>query len=346
MSRLSASLLAAFPLLASIAAAQSTTIIDRAEQKPPVAPEAPAAAPSARAPGADSDEGTQRIAETRRLPFKFAASLDTQLYGTDNVFLADDSLSASSQDALVFVGTVSLRAETLPVVVCEGQLVTSAGFSYQRYVHDVGPDDAGVADLDFESYSLPLGLAYRWGQGYEATAGLTLGQLYSVRGEPSHEKLYASATASAGLRKLTELNRGLILSTGLGLAHGETWTSLSDVPAGVTYRDDRNDKLDGTADVALYVLRGPFVIVPYVSLRHTHYYHYEEEGLVLTGGGQAVDRDDTTVSAGLSASWNFADWGSARVFASYDERFTNADETRYAYDAGTAGLGLSLSLRY
>lgn len=345
MSRFPLLFLAGLPLLASLAAphalAQTSSIIDRAEQSRPGAPAAPGAPSSATAPGVGTDEGTQRVVETRRLPLRLSAGFDTQLYATDNVFLSP----GNTQDAVVWVSSLNLRVESLPVVVGEGQLIASAGFGYQRYVHDVGPDDPGIADLDFESYSLPLGLAYRWGAGYEATAGLTLGQLYSVRGQPAHEKLYASATFSAGLRKLTQLRRDLILSTGVGLAHSETWTSLSDVPVFLRYRDDRNDKLDATLDASLYVLRGPWVIVPYASVRQSNYYHYQEAAFAT---GREVERDDTTFSGGVTAVWNFAPWGSARVFASVDKRLSSEDglPDDYTYGSASLGLGLALNVRY
>lgn len=339
---------AAVSVLAAVAEAQTSTIIDRAQQANPAVPPPPTDRPPAAAPGSGSDEGSQRIAEPRRCPVKVSVAFDEQLTASNNVYLTHDGNSQAGEEAIVSATTVSLRVETLPVVVGEGQLLGSVGFVYQAYVHGIGRNDTDLSDLDFDSFSLPLSVSYRWGKGWETYADLTLGQLYSVRGSPAFEKLFASATGSLGVRKLTELRRDLLLATGVGLAHSETWTSLRDVPSVLGYRDDRDDKLTASADISLYVLRGDWILIPYVRISQTHYYHYEE------AQHRAVDRDDTTVSGGLSLTWNFNSWGSVRVFSGYDQRFSNQDgpasgptpKPDYTYSAGSVGLGASVNLRY
>jgi len=336
MSRLSTLLLAGLPLLATLATAQTSTIIDRAEQAPPTPPPTPGTPAAPETPGAGTDEGTQRLAEPRRLPLRLLAALDTQVYATDNIFLVPENDPQSSKTALVSVTTLTLRADTLPTVLANGQLTGSVGLTYQRYLHGIGKNTTAISDLDFESYALPLSAAYRWGRGWEATSSLTLGQLYSVGGAPAHEKLYASTTGGLGLRKLTEFRRDLILSTGVNLAHAETWTT---VPAALPYRDD---KFDTALDAALYYIKGNWVLTPYVRLGRTHYYHYEE------AGPTALDRDDTTLTGGLSISYNYKDMRSIRLFGSYDQRFSSQDNLTndYTYESGTLGLGLSASLRF
>lgn len=344
MSRSLLSLLATLPLLAASATAQTSTIIDRAGQPAPVTPAAPASAAgnASPAPGAGSDEGVLRVAEPRRLPLRLSANFEQQLHGTDNVFLAPSGTAQAEENAIVAVSTLALRADTLPAVLGRGQLVSGFGYTYQRHVHGLDDDDAAVTDLDFESHSLPLSAAYRWGRGWEAGVGVTYGQLYSVRGAPTHEKLYSALTVSGSLRKLTELGEGRLLSLGATVAGSETWTRTGDVLPVLRYRDDRNDKVDLGFDTAVYLLGESWVVVPYASLTGTHYAHYQEAGFT------DVDRDDLTLTVGLSAAWNFAPWGALRAFTGYDRRFSSehGGANDYTYDAGTLGLGLSLSARY
>ncbi len=343
MSRSLVSLLAALPLLAAVAPAQTSTIIDRAGQPGPASPAAPAdtGAPAV-TPGAGSDEGVLRVAEPRRLPLRLTAVLEQQLHTTDNVFLAPRGSAQDDEKAVVSVSTVSLRADTLPAVIGNGQWVSGFGYTYQRHIHGVGQNDDAIADLDFESHSTPASLSYRWGTGWETTLGASLGQLYSVRGGPAHEKLYSALTVSGALRKLTELDQGLLLSVGATAAQAETWTRTGDVAPVLRYRDDRNDKFDLGLDTALYFLGDAWVIVPYASLTATRYAHYQEAGFT------DVDRDDLTLATGLSASWNFTPWCSVRAYTGYDRRFSSEDggANDYTYAAGTLGFGLSLSARY
>lgn len=317
------------------------SIIDRAQQTgaPSAEPVAPETAPSA--PGADTDAGTQRVAEPRRLPFLITASVSEQLYATDNVFLVDDASAAADTGALVSSTSVSVDIDMLPRVIGKGQLVAGAALVYQRNIHDLATSDQTIADLDFDSYSLPVSAAYRWGHGWEASASLTLGALYSVGDQPSHELLYRHLTPALALRKLTELREGLILATGASLSYADTWTSLHGVAPAFGYRQDRNDKIEGAIDTALYRISGPWTIAPSIRLSYGDYLHWEE------GAFTAYDRDDLTLNTGLSVAYALGRWGSLRAYANYDIRTSDSDSLAdYDYEAGTVGLGLSLAMRF
>ncbi len=226
------------------------------------------------------------------------------------------------------------------MVVGEGRLSFSADLVWQRNHHGLATSSSTIEDLDFESYSLPLAAAYRWGRGWEATASLTVGSLYSIKDSPSQELIYRSTVPALSLRKLTRLSEHLLATTGLGLSYADTKTSLHDVPAFFAYRDDRNDRVDVSIDAALYAIQGPWTLSPSVRLVNGHYLHWQE------GGFNSQDRDDLTASAGLSVSYSFADWGSARAFAAYDLRESSGGITDYDYDSGAAGIGVNLSLRF
>lgn len=341
-SLLSALLLAALP-----AAAQTTnTIIDRANQGAPT-PATPApgldAPPSA--PGADTDAGTQRVAEPRRLPLRFNASVDEQLYVASNVFLTANDNPVNDTGALVSTTTVALGADTLPVVVGEGRLVFSAAIVWQRFLHGLATSDQAIEDLDFDSYSLPLGATYHWGRGWEAAASLSVGSLYSIGDGPSHELLYRNHTPALALRKLTRLSDGLLLSLGGGISYSDTDASLHGVPAPALlgYREDRNDRVDASLSAALYAFEGPWTLSPSLRVTHGHYLHWQEAGF------NDQDRDDLTASLGLTVSYAFADWGVARAFATYDIRESSGVDVPgadYDYSSGTAGIGASLALRF
>lgn len=338
-SLLSALALAALPLSAQ---AQTPTIIERANQGAP-GPAAPAPAPEAApaAPGADTDAGTQRVAEPRKLPFRVSASVDEQLYASSNVFLAPEDTSASDTGALVSTTTVAIGIDTLPVVLGEGRLTFAADFVWQRNLHGLATSDQAIEDLDFDSYSLPLSATYRWGRGWQAGASLTLGSLYSIGDSPSHELLYRSVVPALSLRKLVRLSSNLVASAGAGISYSDTWTTLRDVPvAALRYRDDRNDRVDASLDAALHAFDGPWTFSPSIRIAQSHYLHWQEAAF------NSQNRDDFSASLGLSLSYAFGDWGSARAFAAYDLRESAGGIIDYDYGAGTAGLGASLSIRF
>ena len=341
-SLLPALLLAALPAVAQT----NNTIIDRANQGAP-SPTTPAPgldAPPA-APGADTDAGTQRVAEPRRLPVRLTASFDEQLYVASNVFLTPNDNAVNDTGALVSTTTIALGADTLPVVVGEGRLVFSAAIVWQRFLHGLATSNPDIEALDFDSYSLPLGATYSWGRGWEAAASIAVGSLYSIGDSPSHELLYRNHTPSLALRKLTRLSDGLLLSLGGGISYSDTDASLHGVPAPALfgYREDRNDRVDASLSAALYAFDGPWTFSPSLRIAHGHYIHWQEAGFV------DQDRDDLTASLGLTVSYAFADWGTARAFATYDIRESSGASipgADYDYSSGTAGLGLSLALRF
>lgn len=322
-------------------AAQTSSIIDRANQGAPTAstpaprPEQPPATP-----GADTDGGVQRVAEPRRLPFRVSASFDEQLYVASNVFLTPNDNPSNDTGALVSSTTLTVGLDTLPVVVGEGRLGFSIGFGWQRNRHGLATSDQAIEDLDFDSYFLPVGASYRWGRGWEARASVTLGSLYSIKDAPSHELIYRSVTPALSLRKISRVSDHLVASLGGGISYSDTWASRHDVAPLLGYRDDRNDRVDLSLDAALYAFDGPWTFSPSLRLVRSHYLHWQE------GGFNSQDRDDLLVSVGVVFSYAFADWGSARAFATYDLRESSGGIVDYDYGAGSAGLGLSLGLRF
>ena len=335
-------------VLASASLAQQQPIIDRAGQGTPTSPAPVSDGTALPARASDEDAGIQRVAQPRKLPFRVSATLDEQLYVTNNVFLAADDSPDADEDATILASTFLLRVEGLPTAVGRGLLVPSVSFSYQRYLHGISTDDPAIESLDFDSFSLPLSVAYRFGRGWEASAGFTVGSLYSIRGNPSYELLYRTHTATLGLRKATQIAKNTLFVAGGSLAYSDTWTSLRDVDPALAYRDDRNDKVEYSLDAALYRFAGAWTFSSFVHLTYTDYVHWQE------GGHEDFDRADLTLGAGFSASFAFKNWGSLRAFVGYDLRDSSLDgsssgstvEPDYTYDAGTLGAGVTLSLRY
>jgi hypothetical protein len=322
-------------------AAQTTSIIDRANQGSPTTPTPPHASEQAPiTPGADTDAGIQRVAEPRRIPFRFSASFDQQLYVASNVFLTPDDNPGNDTGALVSTTTLSVGLDTLPVVVGEGRLVFSVGFGWQRNLHGLATSDQAIEDLDFDSYFLPVTASYRWGRGWEARASVTFGSIYSIKDAPSHELIYRGLTPALSLRKISRLSGHLVSAAGASISVSDTWASRHDVPPVFSYRDDRNDRVDLSLDAALYAVDGPWTLSPSIRLVRSHYLHWQE------GGFNSQDRDDLVASAGLVVSYSFADWGAARAFATYDLRESSGGIVDYDYGAGSAGFGLSLGIRF
>lgn len=328
---------------ASVAAAQSanTSIIDRAQQPAPP-PAAPAQAETAKALGQEGEDlGVQRIAQPRRCPLKLFVNTDTQLYFTDNVFLAPNGNPQHESDAVVFANTLALRTESPSIAVADGLLTPSLGLTYQRYYHSLGRNRADREQLDFDSYSAPLMLRFRNQKGWEANLGVTAGSIYRLNGIDTYENIYRNLTPSLTVRKLISFDKQNLLTIGATLDYAATWT---ETPGGaLDYRDDRNDKTDYVLDVAYYYLRDRWTFNIYGRVAVADYIGYQEAAFT------DVNRTDTTFSLGASVSYTITQWASARLFTSSDWRTSTQDDSAsfdYTYEAGTIGLGASLNFTF
>lgn len=326
---------------AFLTAQSEQTIIDRAQQPAPP-PQPVEQAPVTVSPG-DADAGNQRVAEQRKLPFKLFVAYDAQVYYTDNVRLVSDE--ATEDYALVIANTVALRAEFKSIAVGDALLTPSAGFTFQRFYHGVGSNDHD--DLDFDAYSVPLSLRYRFGNNWEAGLGLNNTVIYSLDGPPKYNRIFRSHSPTLTLRKLISLGEKHLLSIGGGLSYSITKADDDSVPAGFTaFRDDRNDKWDYSLDAAYYYLTGKWVVSPYARLSYSDYLHYEETNLAPFAATE-VDRRDFTGSLGLSVSYNFTSWAAARAFTSFDWRESVGDDAfDYGYENTNVGVGLTLNVTF
>lgn len=336
-------LLALLSAPAALLSAQTgQTIIDRAQQ-PSAPPVAPAETTGVVVAPGDADTGSQRIAEPREFPLSISVAYDTQAYYTSNVRLVPEG--THEDYAVVLANTLALRGDFMSSAVADGVLTPSVGFNFQRFNHGIGSKDHG--DLDFDAYSVPLSLRYRFDPNWEATLGFAGSAIYSLEGPPKYHLIFRSYSPALGLRKLIGLGQNHIVSLGAGLSYAYTQSDRDSVPAGFSaYRKDRNDKWDATTDAAYYYLRGNWVVSPYARLAYSDYLHYQETNL-LPSSATDVDRRDLTGSLGLSVTYNFTPWAAARAFSSYDWRESLGDEVfDYGYQNTTAGFGLSLSASF
>jgi hypothetical protein len=328
---------------ASIATAQSanTSIIDRAQQPAPP-PAAPTQAETSKALGQESEDlGVQRIAQPRKFPLKLFVNTDSQLYFTDNVFLAPSGNPQHESDAVVLANSLSLRTESPSFAVADGLLTPSLGFSYQRYYHSLGRNRTDREQLDFDSYSAPLMLRFRNQSGWEGSLGVTAGSIYRLNGIDGYENIYRNLTPALTVRKLISFDKQNLLTIGATLDYAATWT---ETPGGaLDYRDDRNDKTDYALDVAFYHLLDRWTFNIYGRVAIADYIGYQEAGF------NDVNRTDTTFSLGASVTYTITQWASARLFTSSDWRTSTQDDAAtfdYTYEAGTIGLGASLNFTF
>jgi hypothetical protein len=315
------------------AQAANPAIIDRVQQ--PGAPDTPDAATAAKAKDekGDLDGGTQRLAETRKLPFKLIAAYDLQIFGTSNVFLQ----ASDPVEALVVANTLQTRAEFNGIVIGQGLLTPSAGVAYQRYHHALGSGDQARENLDFDAYSLPLALRLRYANNWEFGLGVTGTAVYSH--EPSYDLTYKAVTTALTVRKLISIDRNQLLSFGAGVNFVITDAESPAAPFG--YRSDRNDKTDTYFDAAYYYLKDRWVFSPYARFTYSDFSHYQEAGFA------DVDRRDRTLSVGASASYTLNPWATARIFTSADWRDSLSDNgVDYGYKSANFGLGLTLSATF
>jgi hypothetical protein len=322
-------LLLTFAATAGLHAQTNETVIDRSQQPKP--PAAPATATGETFPGGDQDAGTQRIAQPRGSLLKFLVSYDAQVYFTNNVFLT----RADPVDAVIVANTFSVRAETPSWAVAGGLLTPSLGFTFQRYNHGLGTQDAARKSLDFDSYSLPLNLRFRFGENWEANLGFTTSSIYRLNGPPDYHFIFRSYTPALSLNKAIGLTAHQILSLSAGASYAFTKADTDSTP---TISADRNDKYDVFASAGYYYFHDKWTVGPYASVIRSTYRHYEEFGPV------SVNRRDTTCSLGASVNYAFNPHASARLFTSFDWR--NSTSQIYTYDAANAGVGLTLSATF
>ena len=317
---------------ALFAADVSQTIIDRAQQATPPSATPPVAPGIAVSPG-DADAGNQRIAEKRKSPVKLSVSYDAQFYYTDNVTLA--SADSPKENAVIWAQTLSLRGQFNAVALGEGMLTPSVGLVYQRFYHGIG-EGMDFSNLDFDSFSLPFGLSYRFGANWEANLGITSNAVYGNDPSSNYHQILRSHTPALSLRKMIGLSDTQILSLGTSVSYSVTTADDTDG----NFRDDRNDKTDYAADAAYYLLLGKWTVGPTVRVSYTDYLHYQESIFDDT------NRRDLTASFGLSLSYTIRPWASARLYSSYDFRKPQGEDVGYAYTSKTLGLGLSLSAEF
>ncbi|MFA6286820.1 MAG: hypothetical protein WC661_05485 [Opitutaceae bacterium] len=314
----------------SVHAQTNESIIDRA-----ALPQAPAAPNSTNGPaaaqGGDQDAGTQRVAQRRDFPVKFTVAYDAQVYYTTNVYLT----ASDPVEAMILANTASIVAQTPSMAVANGLLTPSLGFTYQRYNHGIGTDDSVRKSLDFDSYSMPFNLSFRFGTNWEANLGFTTSSIYRLNGTPDYHLIYRSNTPSLSLKKLVSLGANQVLSMTVGVDYCFTDAGTASTP---TVSEHRNDKYDFFANAGYYYIHGKWTLGPYVSVTRSIYRDYEEFGPVSMG------RRDTTCSVGASVNYSFNRWASARVFTSFDWR--NSTSELYTYNAANAGVGATLSASF
>lgn len=321
-----------------LAAQSSQAVIDRSQQ--PAPPPPPGATSGVTVSPADTDTGTQRVAQPRSLPFKLTLSYDLQAYHVSNVDLVPDN--APEDGAVIVANAVALRADFVSRPVGDGVLTPSVGFTAQRYCHGIGTGDHD--NLDFDSYSVPLSLRYRFGDNWEAALGFSASAVYGLEGPPSYHLLYRAYTPSLSLRKTIGLAPAHLLGLGATLSYSDTSADRDSVVIVTPFRKDRNDKYEASADLAYYWIPGKWVVSPYARITWSDYLHYEENGTAPPPAPAiGVDRRDLTCSAGLSVTRNFNEWASARVFVTFDRRESLGDSAfDYGYKNLGAGVGLSL----
>lgn len=321
---------------ALFAQSSGEVIIDRVQQgTPPAAPGSPVAASPQDEKG-DLDGGTQRIAETRKLPFKLTLGYDLQAFHTSNVLLS----STNEEDALVVTNTLQARAEFNSTPLGDALLTPSVGLVFQRFNHAIGTGSQTHKNLDFDAYSIPFSLRLRYGPNWEFGFGATATAVYSLEGPPSYDLTYKSITTALSARRFANLGKNQLLVLGGSVAYVVTDAQTPGAP--FDYRDDRNDKIDTSLDVAYYYLKDRWVFSAYGRLVHSDYLHYQEAGFTN------IDRRDLTLSLGLSATYNLAPWAAARVFTGYDTRKPQDENPGdiYSYESSSLGLGLSLNISF
>ena len=272
-------------------------------------------------PGETDDVGPQSVLSVKRRRTLFEGVADSQYYYTDNVFLDHSSRIASG----VLVSTAQLALAPTPYQLGGGEAAPRIGFREQWFnFFEYTGHGPSLNTYDFNAQTAFLGEewtfnnTWRFGVGFDYTRLLT---------GHDYRQFYAEYVPHWDVTHLTPIGRKEVLSIGYqGYYHFSDAFQFQILPENSFF--NRLDQML-VANFS-WALSDNLIIQPYDTFRYTHF-------------TSTVHRDDYLNSVGISAYYFFNNYLSARVFTSFDRRFSNV--TQADYRMVNAGAGVNFTLR-
>ncbi|MDK3156472.1 hypothetical protein QPK87_07765 [Kamptonema cortianum] len=286
-----------------------------------------------------ADIGPQYILKPKFERQWFEASVDTQFYYTDNVFLEENLPINDPTDTSITVVTAQFAVAPTPGwKVGEGTLSPRVGFRNQSYFYSLADSstEKRLNDLDFTGQTIFTDLFYQFGGTWQARAGFDATRLFSHSG--NELEFYKELLPRWGMDKIFEVTpvSAFVLSYDGNYHLTETKSAIPIFNQ--ILASDRNDRSDQSVTVSFVQQIVPnFVVRPYYRFQYTGY--AKEDPI------SRVDRSDKLNTVGVILSYSFNKWSSVRLFCSYDMKDSN-DPLVSDYDKFDGGIGATLNIRF
>jgi hypothetical protein len=285
--------------------------------------------------GEESDVGPQSVLQIKPRKSAFEAMADVQYFYTDNFVQGEDY----KKSADVLVSTVQLALAPTAYDLGGGKFAPRIGYRSQWFNFGLIDDEkvtvynlgdifantkaAQLNDFDFNAQTFFSDFA--WSRNnWIAQAGFDFTRLSSI---PGYNEFYKEYVPHWGLQRLFPMNDHATFS--IGYEGDYRITSVDVLPPAVD--DNVNDRTDHSIFATwTQALCPKSFIQPYYRFTYTHFTANE-------------NRDDLKHTFGCGIYYYFTPQISARVFAAYDIRRSDAAQDYEKFDAGG---GLNLTFRF
>lgn len=276
------------------------------------------------------DVGPQSILKMKRRKTHFEASADSQLLYTSNILLTEDN-SPFKRGTSFLVSGISVALAPEPFLVGNGLLAPRIGIQHQWFNYGIGDGslerDLGIANPDFDAQTAFADTRYRFAENWIADGGVTaLRILNHTPSYSSYQETYREVGLRLGLMRQFRFTETRLLAMGYEGSHHLGSTRGA-------FLGNSSDRSEHSLLVAYtQALTPQLVMQPYYRFLYTWY-------------TQGASRNDYLQSVGLSLSYYFTSWCSARLFVAYDHK--ESDNPLVAdYRKFDGGGGVNLTVRF
>ena len=276
------------------------------------------------------DVGPQSILRMKRRQTWFEASADSQLLYTSNILLTEGN-SPFNRGTSFLVSGVSAALAPQPFQLGNGLFAPRVGVRHQWFNYGIGDGslerDLAISNPDFDAQAAFADARYRFAENWIADAGVdALRILNHTPSYDSYQETYKEVGLRWGLLRQFPFTETRLLALGYEGSHHFGSTRGA-------FLGSSSDRSEHSALLAYtHALTPQLVMQPYYRFLYTWY-------------TRGASRNDYLNSVGLSLSYYFTSWCSARCFVAYD--FKESDNALVAdYRKFDGGAGLNLTFRF
>lgn len=248
------------------------------------------------------------------------ASFDYQYASSTNVNLLEKDQSESS----LMISTAQIALTPSPWELADGSFALKTGYRHQKFNYGVWTkNEHNLNDADFDVSSLFLQGRYMFHEKWVFATGLDYNRLLTAA-TGKYDEFYAEFVPSVSLERSFAIDNKSMVTASLG---GNLHITRVDSP-----NTDHNDRVDEVLLLSYIRELTPAIAVqPFYRAQFTQY----------TRGS----RKDILQTVGLTVSYAFSQWASARVYTNYEAR-ESGDGAVADYRKLDTGIGVSFQVRF